>query len=134
MLVWLCRRCVLQNQGVLNMRLLNTLFLFCLISLSLTSCVTQPVNSSSTSTSSAALPESFTTENIMKVHQGMTSKEILSLFGEPKNIRSSVCGMPPNQWSCTTWKYGKYGYGRASFTFSGEHGSLKLNNFDIDRD
>lgn len=82
----------------------------------------------------SALPSSFTTENIMKVHQGMSSNEILKLFGEPKNISSSVCGKPPNQWNCTTWEYGKSPYGTASFTFSGEHGSYLLNNFRIDRD
>lgn len=44
------------------------------ISLLLASCETA---------SMSALPSSFTTENIMKVHQGMSSGEILKLFGEP---------------------------------------------------
>lgn len=69
----------------------------------------------------------------MKVHQGMSSNEILKLFGEPKSVSSSVCGRPPNQWTCTTWEYGEFPYDRASFTFSGERQRLKLNNFDIDR-
>ena len=113
------------------MRLLTTLYFVCVISLSLSSCATLPDTSSSPSTS--ALPESFTTKNIMKVHQGMSSNEILTLFGEPKNISASICGMPPNQWTCTTWEYGEFPYDRASFTFSGEHDSLKLNNFKVDR-
>ncbi len=91
----------------------------------LTSCEALPVS---------ALPSSFTTENIMKVHQGMSSDEVLRLFGKPKSIRSAVCGMPPDQWQCTTWEYGEFPYDRASFTFSGEHGSYILNNFDVDRD
>ena len=84
--------------------------------------------------STSALPSSFTTANIMKVHQGMSSDEILRLFGEPKSISSAVCGSAPNQWTCTTWEYGEFPYDRASFTFSGEHGSYILNNFDVDRD
>ncbi|MHB1141420.1 MAG: hypothetical protein ACYC1T_06670 [Sulfuricaulis sp.] len=102
------------------MRILTTLCFVCLISLSLSSCST--------------LPTTFTTENIMNVHQGMSSNEILTLFGKPKNISVSVCGTPPNQWTCTTWEYGEFPYDRASFTFSGNHDSLKLNNFKVDRD
>jgi len=100
------------------MRIFSILFLS-LVYLSLASCAT--------------LHSKFSTENIMKVHQGMNSDEILALFGEPKNIRVSVCGQPPNQWTCTTWQYGEFPYDRASFTFSGEHDSLRLNNFDVDR-
>jgi hypothetical protein len=55
----------------------------------------------------SALPSSFTTANIMKLHQGMNSDEILQLFGEPKNISSAVCGIDPNQWTCTTWECGR---------------------------
>ena len=96
-----------------------------LASLLLTSCETL---------SMSTLPSSFTTENIMKVHAGMSSDEILQLFGEPKNIRSAVCGRPPDQWACTTWEYGEAPYANAYFTFSGEHGYYKLNHFDIERD
>jgi hypothetical protein len=111
------------DNGGINMRITFTL----LMSLLLTSCETISVSTS-------ALPSSFTTENIMKVHQGMSSGEILQLFGEPKSISSAVCGSAPNQWRCTTWKYGEFPYDRASFTFNGEHGSYILNNFDVDRD
>jgi hypothetical protein len=96
-----------------------------LISLLLASCET---------ISMSTLPSSFTTANVMKVHSGMNSGEILQLFGEPKSIRSAVCGKDPNQWTCTTWKYGESPYDSASFTFSGEHGSYILNNFDADGD
>lgn len=102
------------------MRILFTLsFLICFL-LSLTSCST--------------LSSSFTTENVMKVHQGMSSDEILQLFGEPKSIRSAVCGREPNQWTCTTWEYGEFPHDRASFTFSGKPGNYMLNNFDVKRD
>ena len=66
----------------------------------------------------------------------MSSKKILALFGEPKNIDSSICGglFGSKRWNCTTWEYGKYANGYAEFTFSGKHNSLKLNSFKIDRD
>lgn len=102
------------------MRTFSTLFFLGFVSLLITACST--------------LPMSFTTENIMKIHQGMNSNEILAMFGEPKSVRVGVCGTSPNQWNCTTWEYGEFPYDRASFTFSGAHDSLKLNNFDIQRD
>lgn len=113
------------------MRLSLTLFFYFLISISLSSCVTSPTSSLSTS----ALPPLFTTENILKVHKGMSSKKILALFGEPNNFDASTCGglFGSKRWSCTTWEYGKYANGYAKFVFSGEHNSLKLNNFKIDR-
>lgn len=101
------------------MRIFTTLSFLGLISLSLNSC--------------SELLSKFSTENIMKVHQGMSSDEILAQFGEPENISVAVCGRSPDQWTCTTWEYGNFPYERASFTFSGEHDSLKLNNFNINR-
>lgn len=107
------------------MHIVSFVSLLFVATLSLSSCATNPLS---------ALPSSFTTKNIMKVHQGMSSNEILALFGEPKSISSSVCGRAPDQWTCTTWEYGDSPYDNASFTYSGEHGSYILNNFDVDRD
>lgn len=91
--------------------------------------------SSCESVNLSTLPASFSTENIMQVHQGMSSDEILELFGPPKSIRSAICGSATNNpWSCTTWEYGEFPYDEASFTFSGTQGSYILNNFEIDRD
>jgi hypothetical protein len=76
----------------------------------------------------------FTTENIMKVHQGMSSKKILEMFGAPKNISQAVCGASTGKaWTCTTWEYGEVPYDWASFTFSGDNASLILNNFNVHR-
>jgi hypothetical protein len=111
------------------MRIFTVLFFLCLSSLSLSSCADLSEGDFSTS----ALPSGFTSENLMKVHQGMTSEEVLAMFGEPKSVDVSVCGMPPKQWNCTTWEYGEFPYDRASFTFSGKHDSLRLNNFSVDR-
>lgn len=102
------------------MRIVSNLLFLSLIPLLFASCST--------------LPSGFTTENIMKVYQGMSSDEILVMFGEPKNIRVGVCGREPNQWNCTTWEYGDSLYDHASFTFSGAHDSLILNNFDVERE
>ena len=102
------------------MRKFTSLFFLCLISLSICACST--------------LPTTFTTENLMKVHQGMSSNQILEMFGTPKNVAVNVCGMPPNQWTCTTWEYGEFPYDRAIFRFNGEHDSLTLNDFSVDRE
>lgn len=69
----------------------------------------------------------------MKIKQGMSSEEIIELFGEPQDISSMVCGTS-EKWNCTTWKYENFWSGEsASFTFSGAPGNFKLNHFDIDR-
>lgn len=92
----------------------------------LSACATSPFST---------LPSSFTTENVMKVHQGMSSNEILKMFGTPKSVGQSVCGANAGQsWTCTTWEYGEFPYDRASFTFSGDTADkLILNNFKVDR-
>jgi len=82
----------------------------------------------------ATLPETFTTKNVMKIHQGMSSDEIVKMFGYPKNIDISVCGKIPNQWNCTTWEYGDRVYENARFVFQGDEGNLVVNNFRVDRD
>ena len=81
------------------------------------------------------LPRTFNTENIMRVHQGMSSQEVLDLFGEPKSVRQAVCGAAAGKpWTCTTWSYGAVSQDRATFTFSGDGpDSLVLNDFRIDR-
>jgi hypothetical protein len=76
----------------------------------------------------------FTTDNIMKVHRGMKSDKILEMFGAPKDVRQSVCGGAVGTlWTCTIWAYGDSLYDGASFTFSGDSGSLVLNDFNIHR-
>ncbi|MBI1302051.1 MAG: hypothetical protein GC137_10440 [Alphaproteobacteria bacterium] len=101
------------------MRVFNVLL--CLVSFFLSSCST--------------LPASFSSENVMKIQQGMSSDEILEMFGEPKSVSVQTCGTStPNPWSCTTWEYGQYGYHYASFTFAGNPGALLLNNYKVDRD
>jgi hypothetical protein len=80
------------------------------------------------------LPLSFTTENVMKIHQGMGSDEILAMFGTPKNVSQTVCGANVGHpWNCTTWEYGEFPNSE-SFTFRAiDGGSSVLNNFDIHR-
>ena len=76
----------------------------------------------------------FTTEKIMKVHQGIGSNKILEMFGAPKNVSQSVCGASVGKpWTCTTWEYGEAPFEWAVFTFTGGSGSLVLNNFDVHR-
>lgn len=82
-----------------------------------------------------SLPETFTSENVMKVRPGTRSKEILKVFGAPKSVSQSVCGAGTGKtWICTTWEYGDFPYQRANFTFSGEPATLILNDFKVDKD
>jgi hypothetical protein len=84
--------------------------------------------------SGGTLPKSFTTKNVLKVHQGIGSDEILMMFGTPKNVRQAVCGASTGRpWTCITWEYGEFPYDRASFTFAEDGGTLILNNFDVQR-
>jgi hypothetical protein len=76
----------------------------------------------------------FTSENVLKIHQGMSSNKILDMFGAPKNVSQAVCGASVGKpWACTTWEYGDVPYEWASFTFSGGSKSLILNSFDVHR-
>lgn len=85
--------------------------------------------------SCTTLPTSFTTENIMKTHPGMSSDEILTMYGEPKSVQNTICGSSTDYpWSCTIWEYGEFPYDRATFYFGGEYGSYILNNFNIERE
>ena len=54
----------------------------------LSACATSPFST---------LPSSFTTENVMKVHQGMSSNKILKMFGTPKSVSQAVCGANTGQ-------------------------------------
>lgn len=103
---------------------LALLFLFVL---TLSSCA--EMNSQSTTSNT------FSTQNVMKVHIGMSSKEIIDLFGEPKSISQSICGASTGHpWSCINWEYGKYPDDRATFTFDATNpDKVILNNFKIDR-
>ena len=68
----------------------------------------------------------------MKLKTHMPSAEIVKMFGQPEDVRSTVCGKT-EKWNCTFWEYGEYGSGRASFTFYNKDGNLYLNSYDIDR-
>ncbi len=103
--------------------------LFSLMLGSLSGCA----NFATSTLSTSALPSSFTTENIMKVHQGMNSDEILNMFGPPKSVSQAVCG-GKSPWTCTTWEYGKFPYDRATFTFSGNTEKKTLNDFKVERE
>ena len=76
----------------------------------------------------------FTSENVLKIHQGIGSNKILEMFGAPKNVSQAVCGASVGKpWACTTWEYGDVPYEWASFTFAGRNGALILNSFDVHR-
>ena len=113
------------------MRIMINLFFIFMVTILLSACTNQQMINSSYSSS---LPNTFSSKNIMKVHQGMSADEILTLFGQPKDVDVSICYRVPEQSTCTTWKYGEIPHGHASFTFSGDHNNLILKQFFIERD
>lgn len=84
---------------------------------------------------SKVLPDTFSPENIMKIHHGMSAIEIAKTFGAPIDVRQAVCGSDTasGPWICFTWEYGNAPYQTASFTFGAQNGDLLLNNFNIDK-
>ena len=93
----------------------------------LTSCTASELNSLS-------FNSTFSTEKVMKLENGMTSDEIVQMFGNPNSVRTAVCGKDHGQaWDCTFWEYGKFGSGYASFTFQKMGGKLLVNSFKVDR-
>jgi len=114
------------------MRSLFVYVLYGILLITISSCTT----STSTPFKTSALPVSFTTENILSIKEGIRSDKILTKFGDPKSVSSSVCGglLGSKRWRCTTWKYGDFPYDRAEFTFREENGSLILNSFSVDRE
>lgn len=83
----------------------------------------------------SALPKAFFSDkNILSIKIGMSSDEVIKLFGNPTNVRTTTCGTKPDTWKCTWWEYGHRYDNNASFTFSGDHGNLLLNNYEIDRE
>ena len=92
------------------------------LSLLLTGCVT-------TSTTT------FTDEQVLSIKEGMTSDEVLALFGAPDDVEVSTCGgrMGIPVWNCTVWRYGDYDTDNAGFYFSTHDGVLHLASYDIDR-
>lgn len=72
----------------------------------------------------------FTSDNAMKLRVGMTSTEIIEIFGKPMKTSAMTCGSAtPNPWSCIIWYYGEY---RPSFTFEqGKDGVLYLNSWSM---
>ena len=77
----------------------------------------------------------FSTDKVLKVRQGMTSQDIIKMFGKPRNVSQAVCGSSVGEpWTCTTWEYGYSEMGEsAKFTFSGESENLILNSFSFNR-
>ena len=93
------------------------------------------VNSFDIERTESVLPETFTTENVMKLHQGISHRTVLDLFGPPRNVRQSVCGSATGKpWICTTWEYGNPPYANARFTFTLGENSMLLNDFNVERE
>lgn len=49
----------------------------------------------------------FTSNNVIKLKVGMTSSEVVAIFGKPMKTSAMTCGSATsNPWSCVIWFYG----------------------------
>lgn len=85
---------------------------------------------------------SFTSDNVLTLKVGMTTTQIVALFGPPDRTRSTTCGtQTPSPWQCLIWEYelGPHPQGRYKstantnrLTFESSYTPPRLNSWDID--
>jgi hypothetical protein len=72
-------------------------------------------------------------KNIMKLKDGMSSDEIIKMFGSPHKVRDTTCG-GNSPWNCIIWQYEDEWSGKeATFYFRKENGKKVLNSYDIEK-
>ena len=70
----------------------------------------------------------FTSDNVMKLRVGMTSDEVIEIFGKPMSTKATTCGTSTGDpWGCILWYYGEY---KPYFIFSEIGGVLFLNSWE----
>tara|TARA_R110002073_G_scaffold336545_1_gene535019 strand:- start:1448 stop:1783 length:336 start_codon:yes stop_codon:yes gene_type:complete len=75
---------------------------------------------------------SFSTENVLKIKEGMTQEAVVALFGYPNNVRSMTCSLKNK---CKAWEYEQDAPRvRARFVFENVGDSWIVEDFDIQRD
>lgn len=97
----------------------NLIFLIgFLIQITLFSCVT---------TSKVDSNVGFTSENIIKIKKGMTSFEIIQLFGNPVGTETTLMGAETSKpWQAIEWHYDKSNRYKRVFAFQEINGTLYL--------
>jgi hypothetical protein len=51
----------------------------------------------------------FTPDNALKLKVGMTSTEVIAIFGKPMKTSATTCGSATDKpWSCIIWHYGEF--------------------------
>lgn len=103
-------------------KIVSTLFTLTLVALS----------GCETSTQIAKATTNFSTENVLKVREGMLEEEIVALFGYPDSVRSMTCSL---RNKCKAWEYEQdRPRVRAMFVFENVGNSWVIDDFDIRRD
>ena len=77
---------------------------------------------------SSCYASKFTSDNVLKLRVGMTSNEVIEIFGKPIKTEATTCGSATGKpWGCIFWYYGDY---VPYFVFSQEaDGVLYLNSW-----
>jgi hypothetical protein len=79
---------------------------------------------------SSCYASKFTSDNVMKLKIGMTSSEVINIFGKPLKTSATTCGASTsNPWPCIVWFYGDV---TPMFIFTQENdGVLYLNSWNM---
>ncbi|MBC74688.1 MAG: hypothetical protein CME64_01610 [Halobacteriovoraceae bacterium] len=85
------------------------------------------------STVGSQFSNGLTNENILKIKSGMSSEEVVKMFGYPHGVRETTCG-GNSPWNCTIWSYeDEWTDKEATFFFTTEKGKKILNSFDVEK-
>lgn len=76
----------------------------------------------------------FTQENILKLRPGMSSEEVIAIFGMPIKTEAATCGQAFGKpWLCITWYYDRtdFLYAKRLTFHEGENQRLYLNSWQM---
>ena len=114
-------------------RAITLITTFALVALTSASCV-YAVNGAN---------NTFTGANVMGLKVGLTTDEIVSVFGKPTRVKSLTCGgaTQRGEWSCLIWEYDvEESYDgfittkkTNTFRFNGEFNPPRLNDWQIEK-
>lgn len=84
----------------------------------------------------------FTADKVLGLKVGLTTDQVVSLFGNPDRTQGTTCGtQTPSPWQCLIWEYdlGPHPRGRFQHSsninrmyFSAEENPPRLNSWNID--
>lgn len=75
----------------------------------------------------------FTADRVLGLSVGLTTDEVIALFGRPDRPQATTCGSKSGSpWQCLIWEYDFGSYKTNRLYFSMDFSPPRLNNWDID--